>query len=280
MIHVLCAGDSTAQTAAAPKPVKVFVDVTAKDGSPSGLDASKLTVSIDGKQAQVLSARPAKDDTLLFAVMVDISGSGADQAKTIDDAAIKVLQALTHEGSLGYLVLFNTQTYPTKRPILPSEADSLLKKINFYGGTSLYDSVAEVASGILASSANPNTPRRLIILISDGDDNYSKMSFDVMRRTVQREGISIFMLSQWSTDDDPRPSAIKRLTADVGRSTGGKTIANKSSHDVDKIIAAIQGQTELTLMPSQLTDGELHALSVETAEKNLSISAPEHIAIH
>ena len=273
-----CPDRVSAQTTAGPVPVKVFVDVAAKKGNASTLDASALTVSVDGKAAQLLSVRPAKDDKLSFAVMVDISGSGRNQREDIDKAAVKVFEALTHENSLGYLVLFNTQTYPTKRPILPSEAQSLLNKISFSGGTSLYDSVAQVASDILSKSANSGTPRRLIIVLSDGQDNYSKMTLGAMQKAVQREGVSVFLLSQDARDT---PSKTRdALIDDFARNTGGDAIIDETMlAGVPTLLTEISGQVELTFAPPVVTLDELHSFSLKTSEKHVSIAVPDHILI-
>lgn len=266
-----------AQAAPASHPVKVLVDIKPKKGAPPDLDASKCTVSIDGKPSPLLSARPAGDDKLLFAVMVDISSSGRQQQKGISDTASRIFEALTHENSVGYLVLFNTQIYPTKRPILPAEARDLLNKISFHGGTSLYDSVDEVASGILSKSANPDVARRLIVLLSDGKDNYSKESFEAMQKTVQREGISVFALSDDTEDNSAKGGY---LLEKLAQSTGGASVAEgMDPDDVRALVASIKGQTELTIEPLQNGDDQLHSLSVKASEKGLSIFAPDHILL-
>jgi Mg-chelatase subunit ChlD len=273
--HSRCA---QAQTIAGTASVKVFVDASAKHGATAVPDISKLAASIDGKATQVLSVRPAKDDKLLFAVMVDISSSGRQQQRAVKDAVVRIFQMLTNEQSQGYLVMFNTQIYPSKRPLQPSEVQSILDHISFSGGTSLYDSVAQTASDILSRSKNADAPRRLILVLTDGKDNYSRITLDMMKKAVQQEGVAVFSLTQDSQDTPSR--VLDVLLDDFTRDTGGKGIINEAIPDgVPALIAAVRGQVELTIASPQAGDGQLHSLSVQTSEKGIGISVPTRVLI-
>ena len=78
-----------------------------KDGSPAMLAQSELSVSVDKQPAQVNALRSAKNDTLLFAVLVDISKSDAANADLVRKAALQLFQSLASGGNHGYLVLFS-----------------------------------------------------------------------------------------------------------------------------------------------------------------------------
>jgi len=277
LASVCCSQGTDAHLVAAKPAIEVFVDATAKHGVLANPDPSKLTITVDGKPAQLLSSRPAKEDKLLFALMVDISSSGRTEQEAIKDAAAKIFQALSSEKSQGYLVLFNVQTFSTKKPVSPSEAQLILDHVSFSRGTSLYDSVAEMASSILSRSANPDTPRRLIIVLSDGNDNYSKITADAMVATVQREGVPVFFLAQSS----PNPShSVMYVSEQFGLDTGGAAVKVDSMPDgVPALIAAVQGQLELTITSQQVARGGLHSLSVKSSEKGISIAAPARIFV-
>ena len=272
LVAILCL--SAASTfAAAQAPIQVFIDASGKRDAPAVLDASMLSASIDGKPVDILSVRPAKDDKLLFAVMLDISSSGRNQQKAMKEAALRIFQALTNQQSQGYFALFNVQTYLSKRPLQPPEVQTILDHASFTGGTSLYDSVAQIATGILSKSENWGTP-----LLSDGEDNYSKMTFDAMKKAVQREGISVFLLSQEANEMPSKARSL--LMGDFARSTGGKSIIDETMPaGVPALLAAVSGQVELTLAPPATSGGELRSFSLKTSEKHVSIAAPDHILV-
>jgi hypothetical protein len=69
------AAQETAPQPAANSPVKIYVTASGKDGSPAALTSSDFLAFIDKQQVQVTSLRPAKQDKLLFALLIDGSTS-------------------------------------------------------------------------------------------------------------------------------------------------------------------------------------------------------------
>ena len=265
-----------AQTPSAQAPLQIFVSASAKDGSPITPDASTLSVAIDKQPVQITSVHSAKDDKLLFAVMVDISSSEAPKEAALKDAALKIFQGLTSDQSQGYLVLFSTQTYPSKRPLQPSEVQSALEQIRFNGGTALYDGIAQISSGILSKGQNPDISRRVLVVLSDGDDNYSHMLADKMEETEQREGVPVFSLSEYRADSSGKGlDLLKQFAKDTG---GTAVLENKMADGVAALVAAVQSQSVLSIAPVP-GSARLRSLSIKTQEKGVNIAAPAHILI-
>ena len=266
-----------AQEPPSPAPIHVYADAIDRKGARMLPDLSMLAAYIDGKPTRVLSVQPAESEKLLFAVMVDISSSGREQQKLLKDAAAKIFAALTNQNGTGYLVLFNNQTYVTKQPVQPAEADAILDHASFTGATSLYDAVAQIASGVLSKSQNPGTPRRVIVVLSDGKDNYSNLTLDAAEKSVQREGVTVFMLSQLSGD---AASKGEYVIDELTRSSGGRGMEDGMMlNKVPALINAIQSQIELTIVPAQAIGGKLHSLSIKTTQKSIAITAPAAIPI-
>jgi Mg-chelatase subunit ChlD len=132
---------------------------------------SELSVSVDKQTAQVNTLRAAKSDALLFAVVVDASKSDAGGAALIKKAALQLFQGLSTDGNRGYLVLFNVSVAISHKPLQVSEAQSVLDATKFDGGTAVYDAIEQTCIQRLSRSGNPDTPRRVILLIPDGEDN-------------------------------------------------------------------------------------------------------------
>jgi hypothetical protein len=269
---------SLAQTPSAQAPLKIFVTASSKDGSPITPDVSTLSVAIDKQPVQITSVHSAKDDKLLFAVMLDKSSSQAPREAALKDAALKIFQGLTNEHSQGYLVLVDTHTFPSKRPLQPSEVQFTLEHIGFGGGTALYDGIAQISSGILSKSQNRDISRRVLIVLSDGDDNYSNILASKMDETEQREGVPVFSLLQYEADGSRRGSdALQQSAKDTG---GTAVFENRSLDGVAALIAAVQSQSVLSIAaPTQPGGGRLHSLSIKTREKGVHIAAPANILI-
>ena len=265
-----------AQTSSAQAPLQIFVSASAKNGSPITPDDSTLSATIDKQPVQISSVHSAKNDKLLFAVMVDISSSQAPKEAALKYAALKIFQGLTSDQSQGYLVLFSTQAYPSKRPLQPSEVQSALEHIRFNGGTALYDGIAQISSGILSKGKNPDISRRIVVVLSDGDDNYSHILADKMEETEQREGVAIFSLSEYRADSSGKGlDLLKQFAKDTG---GTAVLQNKMADGVAALVVAVQSQSVISIAPVP-SSGRLHSLSIKTQEKGVSIAAPAHILI-
>jgi hypothetical protein len=237
-----------------------------------------LAVSIDKRPAQIVSVLPAKDDRLLFAVMLDISSSMVPREKAVKDAAVQIFRGLSNDQSQGYLVLMNKSSYPSKRPLQPSEVEAELAQIRFNGRTALYDGIAQTCTQTLGMSRNPDTPRRVLILLSDGGDNASQVLLDKVGEIAEREGVAIFSLAEYPSSDSEEQERLD--LRQFGRDTGGMAIQpGKLGDGVAPLIAAIQGQSVLSIVPSQAADQKLHSLAVKTTEKDLSVSVQAHILL-
>jgi len=222
-----------------------------------------------------MSLRPAKDDKLLFVLLVDISTSETPKAQAIKDAAVKLFDGLSTGDSKGYLVLFNQSVMPSKRPLLTSEVQATMDQIKFNGGTAVYDGIAQSCTQILSAAQHPDSPRRILIVLSDGDDNYSHITFTQAEQAAQHEGVAIFSLAEFSAS-----SKGETILKQVSRDTGGREVfVNKLPDGIASLLTAIQNQWVLSIAPSQAADQKLHSLSVKKSQKDLSIDAPSHIQL-
>lgn len=273
-------GQGQAAVQAPPSPpdhksVRVFLTASGKHDSPITPMQSELVVSVDKQSAQVNTLRAAKSDPLLFAVVVDASKSDAGRAALIKKAALQLFQGLSTDGNRGYLVLFNASVATSRQPIQVSEAQSVLDATKFDGGTAVYDAIAKTCTQKLSRSANPDTPRRVILLISDGEDNQSHVSRIAAEETAEREGVAVFSLITESSPAEPQGPHVMQ---EVSQDTGGRAISvNKLTDGVAPLLKAIEDQWALNFVPAQSIDQTLHALGIKTSQKDIHISAPAHI---
>ncbi len=118
----------------AEKPsVQVFLTASDKHGSAAMPVQSEISVSVDKQPAQIRTLRSAKNDPLLFAVLVDTSASRAHSANRIKQAALQLFQRLATDGNQGYLVLFNQSVIISTRPLQVPEVKDLLENAKFGG---------------------------------------------------------------------------------------------------------------------------------------------------
>lgn len=190
-----------AQIAPAATVASSTIFLTASGTRNSPLSPDTLTVSVDKKPAQILSVRPARSDKLLFALLIDRSTSQEPKGYAIRQVATQIFRELSSRGEPGYVGLFDVGLYMSHAPLSVSRAQEVLETMKFGGATSIYDSIA-ACSERLSREANPGYPRRVIILLADGDDNQSRLTIDKADDAAEREGIAIFSLDTSDRDND------------------------------------------------------------------------------
>ncbi|MGC1370672.1 MAG: hypothetical protein WA824_00915, partial [Candidatus Sulfotelmatobacter sp.] len=141
--------------------LQVFLSALGKNDSQAVLQEPDLSVRIDKTIAQVKAVRSALDEPLLFAVLVDVSGSDAAAANSVKEAAFQLFQHLAGAENQGYLVLFNQKVAVSRDPISASQAKKALGSVIFKGGTAVYDAIDPTCKQKLSRSGNPAKPRRV-----------------------------------------------------------------------------------------------------------------------
>jgi Mg-chelatase subunit ChlD len=258
-------------------PTHVYVTVSDKKNLPAPLPESSLAVSIDKHPVQVMSLEQADHENLAFAVLLDTSGSNWDHADGLRKAALEFFQDLSANNQEGYLITFNVIASATSKPISASQAQKMLAALRFSGGTALFEAIKATCNTRLARTANPSTPRRVILLLSDGDDNYSHTTLAQAENVAQQEGVSIFSLSIPSQESSPTAGYVLKQLA---HATGGVNIIDKDLlRGAKSLVGAVNAQWELGLATPPYTTLQLHPLKITSFQEGVIVSAPSQIAL-
>lgn len=254
--------------------VRFFLTASAKGDSPAVLQETDLSVVVDGAPVQVKGVRPANDEPLLFALLVDISRSDAPDADAVRQAAFELFQRLGMGQNQGFLGFFNHRLAISRTPLPIQQAKQALDAATFTGGTAVYDAVEQTCRQKLNRSGNPDKPRRLILLISDGEDNSSHTTNRGAEEAALEEGVSVFSIVTKSPLGGARGQAFMK---EIGHRTGGLSTEKDLKQAVAISIAAIETQWEVTLASSRSADRKLHSLQIKCKQKDVHISAPSDV---
>src|SRR5213593_4387485 len=226
----------------------------------------------DEKPQAVTNFSSETDLPLTIALLVDTSGSIRDKLRFEQEAAIEFFYSTLRRGKDKALVIsFDSgvdllQDF-TDDPEVLSEA---VRKIRAGGGTSLYDAVYLAATEKLAGQKG----RRVLILISDGDDNSSRLSLTETLEAAQKNEVTIYGISAnsaayfGSKDQDRGDKTLKKFSEE----TGGKPFFPFKVQDLaisfQDISEELRSQYRIAYRSSNArADGTFRKVRVDVSDK-------------
>lgn len=181
-----------------------------------------------------------------IALVIDTSGSMHPKLPVVEKALADFLVKLNACDEVS-IYAFSDNLYPLTRPTTDHQlAASSLSKLQAFGETSLYDSIAKV----LAAQRHADYPNRAIVLITDGVDNDSiaDQKADTVAK-VRNSGVRMFLIGIGDPNASGEPSiaigsivlnggGIDRVDAKAINSfadaTGGEAFIVPTVNDKDK----------------------------------------------
>src|SRR5262249_39011591 len=156
--------------------------VTKRQKLVTDLQKEDFKVFDDGAQQEITAFSQPTDLPLRIGMVLDTSNSIRERLKFEQDAAIDfIFNALRRDRDQAFLMTFDDGPQIIKKFTGDSGElrDTILKQ-RAGGGTALYDAVYMASQVLLNDSPVPAGPnpdvRRVLVVISDGDDNTSNHS--------------------------------------------------------------------------------------------------------
>ena len=200
--------------------VNVAVNVSDEHGSPmGGLERGNFAVAEDGRPQTIAIFERESSTPLSIVLAIDTSETVLTSARLEREAAKRFIRALLREQDELDLMEFGD----TVREIVSFTNDrkrieSGLGELERGTDTALYDAVY-LGSQRLAQTRNDRGRRRVMVLITDGDDTKNKSTYRQAVEQAQRAGAMIFSI------------IIVPIAADAGRNTGGEHALIQMSED-------------------------------------------------
>ena len=176
----------------------VALNVVVTDGQEkfvTGLSAADFAVFEDGVQQDV-SFFAATDVPLDLAILLDTSASMTDKMGTVHEAASGFVGSL-RGGDRVTVVDIKDATkilYPLDGDLAAAKA--AIELTSAKGGTALYNGLYLTLKELAKQRrTNGEVRRQAIVVLSDGDDTASLMSFDDVMVLAKESGISIYTIT-------------------------------------------------------------------------------------
>ena len=241
------------------------------------LAKDNLKIYEDNKTQIITNFTRETELPLTIAVLIDTSTSIRNRFKFEQEAAIDFLfRTLRQKKDKALLVTFDSaielvQDY-TDNPEVLAKA---IRQVRPGGGTKMFDSIFLTCQEKLKAE----TGRKIMILISDGDDNLSLETLSGTLEMAQKSDVSIYTISTNSSGffGVTAPQAdkvLKRLAEDTGGRAFFPFKAEDLSQSFQDISSELRSQYSLAYRSSNFArDGSFRSIKIETDRKNLRVKA-------
>jgi VWFA-related protein len=193
------------------------------------LNKSDFTVYEDGKQQTIVSFHH-EDIPVAMGILIDNSGSMREKRAKVNAAALNLVRSSNPEDQV-FIVNFNDEYYLDQ-----DFTDDLLKlkealeKIDAKGGTALYEALVASADNF----KNTKLERKVLFVVTDGEDNASRESLEQAVKQLQQEnGPSVYAIGLLG--DEEHPKRAKRALEIIAQRTGGLAFFPGTLDEVDEI---------------------------------------------
>jgi Ca-activated chloride channel family protein len=252
--------------------VTLFFTVTRHGHMVNDLEQSNIRILDDHKPPEKIEQfAPQSKLPLRLALLVDTSGSVVDRFSFEKRAATKFVETMLSGASdLGFIAGFSQDTTVTQ-DFSPESAQlgKGIEKLANGGGTALFDAVSFACRKLAAYPENERVARVLVIL-SDGEDNSSHSSLKQSLQTAERTGVAIYTVS--TREDRGDKTDADRVLEVLAERTGGEAMfpgdIRTLGRSFDKLHDLIRSRYFVAYKPADFQpNGNYRAISV-TAEKD------------
>ena len=259
----------------------------------SDLDKSDFKVLDDGAQQDIRYFSRQTDLPLRIGMLLDTSNSIRDRIKFEQDAAVNFLFSVIRRGKdQAFVMTFDDepqilQTFTGDTGVLRDQ----IVATRAGGGTAVYDAIYDACAKELSHPPRPpgdqpDVVRRVMILISDGEDNLSNHTRTEAIEMAQRTSVVIYTIStstEWIqlSQTDPLKMADRKMhltdgdkiLQDLAEETGGRAFFPYHVDDLDESFQDIgdelRNQYSITYNPSNFVpNGRYHKIKVEVLNHN------------
>jgi VWFA-related protein len=257
------------------------------------LEKGDFKVVDDNAQQEIRFFSKQSDLPLRIGMLLDTSNSIRDRIKFEQEAAVDFLYSVLRRGrDQAFAMTFDDE--PQVIQAFTGDGGMLRDEINKTragGGTAVYDAVYEACAKQLSNPPRPpgdqpDIVRRVMVLISDGEDNLSNHTRAEAIEIAQRTNVVIYAIStstQWIqlSQTDPSKAADRKMHLTEGdeilknlaEETGGRAFfpyhvddLNQSFQDIGD---ELRNQYTITYSPSNfIANGKYHRIKIEIPSHN------------
>jgi Ca-activated chloride channel homolog len=233
----------------------------------TNLDKGDFTVLENGKPQPITSFRQ-EDVPVDLGIVIDNSGSMREKRDQVNKAALNLVRASNPQDQV-FVVNFNDEFYLDQD--FTSDITKLrqaLEKVESRGGTALYDALVASWSDYLRKDTK--LPKKILFVVTDGEDNASRSTLEeTVRHLSEENGPTIYAIGLLGEERERRA---RRALQTLSERTGGIAFLPKTLGEVDEISKSVAHdiRSQYTIGYKPLTPksvGGYRAIRVEARAK-------------
>jgi len=230
-----------------------------------GLKQENFRVFED-KVEQKLSVFKREDVPVSMGLVIDNSGSMRDKRPRVNEAAITLVQASNPQDE-AFVVNFNDDFYLDLDKDFTNSVPELkeaLERIDSRGSTALYDALI----GSLDHLKKASKDKRVLLLVTDGEDNTSHNSLEKTIRELQRTDTVVYTIGLLGEENKKNAKRARKALEQIAQASGGLSFFPENVEDVhnicEQVAHDIRNQYTLAYYPTNTRrDGTFRIVQVE-----------------
>ena len=260
------------------REVDLFFAVTDKRGNfVNGLQQQNFGLLDDGRPPErIIRFVQQTNLPLRVGIMIDTSSSIRQRFAYEQQAAIDFLLQVMHPVDRAFVEGFDVQTdieqdYTNRVDLL----DSGISRLRPGGGTALYDALYKTCRDQMLTLKQSADVRKMIVLVSDGDDDYSRATEDDAIKMCQRAETIVYTIS---TNTGPSRDKGDDTLLKISDATGGRAFFPTRMEDVSEgfqnIEAELRSQYALVYVPAGFKqDGSFRTIYLQSLDPRYVVRA-------
>jgi Ca-activated chloride channel family protein len=231
----------------------------------SGLKKNAFTI-FDDDEKQEIEFFSDDDAPVSVGIVFDVSGSMKGEKLTRAREALAKFVQTSHPRDEYFLIAFNKRAQLLLDRTRDGEAVlNKLQLVQAKDNTALYDAVYLGTERVTRGTHQ----KRAIILISDGQDNNSRYTFNDVKKQIKESDLTLYSIGILGGGDNGGLGVMGQAYLDeLSSVTGGSSFYPKTNAEMDEIFERIalelRNQYSIGFRPQNFTnDGKWHKLKVK-----------------
>jgi VWFA-related protein len=276
--------ENSAQNQAKAPPIHIqvnlenvlFTVVDKKNRLVTNLNKDDFTLYENGKPQKILFFGRETNLPLRVGILIDTSNSIRLRLRFEQEAAIDFLyDTIRPDTDKAFVVGFDVE--PVMVQDYTDDLDKLRQAISSLqagGGTGLYDAIFYACKEKMIYTPAPQPYlRRVLIIVSDGQDNFSQHSREEALSMAQKAEATIYAIStNWTGEGTRGDKVLKYLAEETGGRAFFPVQASDMAGEFKRIASELRSQYSLAYAITA-HDGSFRKITIKTDKKGLRVQA-------